>query len=69
MNGWDKFDKYVGVQGVLAMILTVAIVAWTSFRVEVPQEIWGLLGMAWGAYFVKNGSMIITGIRDKIKKG
>lgn len=61
----EQFDKYIGIQGLLAVILTLAIVAWTSFHVEPPKEVWGLLGLAWGAYFTKNGSKILTGIRDR----
>jgi len=60
MNGWEKFHKYVGVQGILALIVTSAIIGWTSFEIVVPKEVWTLLGLAWGFYFAKNGSNIMA---------
>lgn len=61
----DKFAKYVGVQGILAMTLTVALVAWVSTGVQVPQEIYGLLGVSWGFYFAKNGTSIMAQLLGK----
>ena len=55
MDGWEKFGKYVGVEGVLSIILTGAVTAALFLQFAVPGEIYGLLGIAWGAYFRKNG--------------
>ena len=55
MTGWDAFAKYVGVQGLLAFITTAAVIGLLAASRTVPGEIYGLVGVAWGFYFAKNG--------------
>lgn len=55
---WDNFHKYIGVHGILALILTSAMIAWISFSMAVPAEAWALLGASWGFYFAKNGGNV-----------
>jgi hypothetical protein len=55
MTGWDAFAKYVGVQGLLALLTTGAVIGLLAFQRTVPGEIYGLVGVAWGFYFAKNG--------------
>jgi len=55
MTGWDAFAKYVGVQGLLAILLTLAIIGLLIAARPVPGEVYGLVGVAWGFYFAKNG--------------
>jgi len=55
MTGWDAFAKYVGVQGLLALIMTGAIIGLLIAARPVPGEVYGLVGVAWGFYFAKNG--------------
>ena len=66
---WEGFQKYVGVQGVLALLLTLAMVGLLFLNREIPTEVWGLLGVSWGFYFAKNGNKIVTGISSKFQKG
>jgi len=63
MDGWDKFGKYVGIEGLLAILLTSAVVALLFIERAIPGEIYGLLGIAWGAYFRKNGVNAVNSLR------
>ena len=56
---WDKANKYVGVQGVLALLVTIALLAMIFLAITPPDQIWTLLGLSWGFYFAKNGPRII----------
>ncbi len=56
----EKFAKYIGVPGLLALIITLAMVAWVSVRITVPPEVYALMGAAWGYYFATNGKVIVT---------
>jgi hypothetical protein len=58
MTGWDAFAKYVGIQGLLALIFTLAIIYLLIAQLPVPGEVYGLVGVAWGFYFAKNGVSI-----------
>jgi hypothetical protein len=60
MTGWDAFAKYVGVQGILALIMTGAVIGLLISVRPVPGEIYGLLGVSWGFYFAKNGVSIAS---------
>jgi hypothetical protein len=60
MNGWEAFDKFIGVQGVLALLMTGAVIVFLGMNRTVPPEAWSLLGVAWGFYFAKNGSKIMS---------
>lgn len=55
MTGWDAFAKYVGVQGILALLTTAAVIYALIAQQTVPGEVYGLVGVAWGFYFAKNG--------------
>lgn len=58
MTGWDGFAKYVGVQGVLALMITSIIGYLVCVGTEVPPELWALGGTAVGFYLAKNGYAI-----------
>ncbi len=60
---WDKANKYVGVQGVLALLVTIALLAMIFLAVAVPAQLWTLLGLSWGFYFAKNGPEIRADVR------
>jgi len=60
MSGWDGFAKYCGIQGLLALMVTIAIVVFISIAIIVPKELWVLLGLAWGFYFGKNGTPLLA---------
>lgn len=65
MDGWDKFGKYVGIQGVLAVGVTSAVVAMVFVGVEVPKELYGFLGASWGFFFAKNGGNYVNAVKPK----
>ena len=65
MSGWDGFSKYVGVQGVLVLLLTIALIAMLLLGQVIPGEVYGLLGIAWGFYFGKNGRQIVSEIKHR----
>lgn len=54
----EQWAKYVGVSGTLALIFTIAMVAWVSLGVSVPPEVYGFEGAAIGYYFGTNGHII-----------
>ena len=58
MTGWDAFAKYVGVQGLLALLTTIAVLVFLGMGRVIPGELYGLVGVAWGFYFAKNGYAI-----------
>ena len=62
-NGWVRFHKYIGVQGVMAMALTVTLIYMLVAEIPTPDVLVGLLGTSWGFYFAKNGSNIIASAR------
>ena len=60
MTGWDAFAKYVGVQGIMALSMTGGIIYALVVGLQVPGEVYGLAGVAWGFYFAKNGVSIAS---------
>jgi hypothetical protein len=69
MDNWQAFDKYCGVQGILALLVTIAVVAMVASQRPVPPELWSLIGIGWGFYFSKNGTKLAQQFRDNILKG
>ncbi len=65
---WEKFAKYVGVQGVLALVLMLAIIGLLFAKIEVPAFLYNMLTLVVGYYFAKNGVGILDALR-KNKKG
>lgn len=69
MTGWDGFAKYVGVQGLLALLLGGVIGYLAVVRVPIPQELIGVFGIVVGFYFGKNGRMIVSDAQAKVTAG
>ena len=63
MNGWEKFHKYVGVQGVMAIVLTMTMIYMLVSQIPIPDVLIGLMGTTWGFYFAKNGPNFVTAAR------
>ena len=59
MTGWDGFAKYIGVQGILAIILTIALVTILIMGIPVTTELLALVTLTYGFYFAKNGYQIV----------
>ena len=62
-NGWDKFHKYIGVQGILAILLTLVLIFMLVQQLPIPDVLIGLTGTVYGFYFAKNGTNVISTIR------
>lgn len=63
----EKFIKYIGVQGILAIVLLLAIVGLLFARIEVPQFLYNAFTLVLGYYFAKNGVGIISAWRGQGK--
>ena len=59
----ESFAKYIGVQGVLALLITISMIIMIFMMIEVPKEFWALLGLSWGFYFAKNGGIVVNRVR------
>ena len=64
-NGWERFHKYVGVQGVLAFLLTLTLIYLLVMQYQTPDILVALLGTSWGFYFAKNGGIVVNRVRGK----
>jgi len=62
-NGWLKFHKYVGVQGILSLALAGTLIYMMVAQLAIPDILIGLLGTSWGFYFAKNGPNFVTAAR------
>lgn len=56
----EQFAKYIGVPGLLVIMVTGAMIGWVSFGIAAPPEVYTLLGAAWAYYFATNGKVILT---------
>jgi len=65
MNGWERFHKYVGVQGILATALTATLIYLLVAQIETPDILVALLGTSWGFYFAKNGNNVVDAARGR----
>jgi len=65
MSGWEGFAKYCGIQGILALIVTISLIAFIAYQLVVPDQMWTLLGLSWGFYFAKNGVPIVASRLNK----
>lgn len=48
---WDLLERSVIVQGVLTLMVTCVVCYLAVTGQEASQELWTLLGIAWGFYF------------------
>ncbi len=59
----ENFAKYIGIQGVLALLITIAMLVMIFMRLTIPDQLWTLLGLSWGFYFAKNGGNVVNRVR------
>jgi len=64
MNRWEGFNKYVGVQGIMALALVGAIIYMSVAQLPIPDVLIGLAGASSGFYFAKNGPGIISAAKS-----
>ena len=61
----ENFAKYIGIQGLLALLITIAMIVMIFMLIAVPKEFWTLLGLSWGFYFAKNGGNVVNRVRGQ----
>jgi len=64
MTGWEAFAKYVGVQGILALMFGGAIVYLMVAGLTVSEPVIGVFGLIVGFYFGKNGREIVAAVKS-----
>ena len=62
---WEGFSKYVGIQGVLALLLVVGYIAAIFVPVELPESYANVMTFVVGFYFAKNGGNMFNAARKK----
>lgn len=68
MDFWAGFNKFVGVQGILAMALGLGYVVAAFVYVELPTGYTELMALVFGFYFAKNGPNALAPILSKAVK-
>ena len=63
MNFWEGFNKYIGIQGLIALIMLVAYAAAPYSQVTLPEGFTELMSLVFGFYFAKNGVGIISALK------
>jgi hypothetical protein len=62
---WENFAKYVGVQGIMGVLLLLSIIGLLFAKIEVPQFLYNMLTLVIGFYFAKNGVGIVAALKRK----
>ena len=68
MNETGGFYRYVGVQGVIAILMIVNLLVAPYFSVVVPDWYENLMFVVLGFYFSKNGTDLGTVVVNKLRK-
>lgn len=59
----ESFGKYVGVQGIVFLLLSVGYIAAPFAEVVLPEGYTELLTLTVGFYFAKNGTNVVRAVR------
>lgn len=65
MSAWDGFAKYCGVQGVIAILLTIVYVIAILNAMTLPDTFANIMMFVYGYYFAKNGVGIVETVLRK----
>jgi len=68
MNGWESFNKYVGIQGLIALIMVTAYIAVIFVERTLPEGYTELMTFIFGTYFTKNGANIVQAVKGKLSR-
>ena len=68
MGFWEGFAKYVGIQGILSLVLVGGYVAGIFTGVPLPEQYDNLMNLVVGFYLAKNGVGIIDALRGTATK-
>jgi len=63
MSFWEGFNKFIGIQGVIGLILLVGYVAAPYTTTVLPEGYTELMSLVFGFYFAKNGVGIIGALK------
>ena len=63
MSFWEGFNKFIGIQGVIALILLLGYVAAPYTNTALPEGYTELMSLVFGFYFAKNGVSVIQAIK------
>lgn len=67
-NGWESFNKYVGIQGLIALIMVAAYIAVIFFERTLPEGYTELMTFIFGTYFTKNGGNVAQAVRKAVTR-
>jgi len=65
MNGWEAFNRYVGVQGILALALLAGYLYASMVQIVLPEGYTPIMTTVFGFYFAKNGRGIIDAVKGQ----
>ena len=63
MSFWEGFNKYVGIQGILAVAMGGGYIASAYVGITLPAGYTELMSVLFGFYFAKNGVGIVAAAR------
>lgn len=66
MSFWEGFNKFIGIQGVIALILLCGYVAAPYTSTLLPEGYTELMSLVFGFYFAKNGVSVIQAIKGSV---
>ena len=61
-NTWEQFAKYVGVQGLMGLVLVCGYVFGSLQSITLPDNYLSIMTLVIGYYFAKNGVGIIAAL-------
>lgn len=67
MSFWEGFSKYVGVSGVIALMLVFAYVTSVFVPASLPPGFEQIMLLVVGYYFGKNGRNAVTAIATAVR--
>ena len=62
---WEGFNKYFGVQGIMALMLVAAFIWMTVNTLPIPDLFNIIMATILGFYFAKNGVGIVAALNTK----
>lgn len=60
MTGWDAFNKYVGIQGIMGLGLVSGYIVASFTAIVLPVGYTEIMAVIVGFYFARNGKGIVA---------
>ena len=64
---WEGFNKYVGIQGLMGMILLLGFVYASLTSIQLPDLYTNVMTLVIGYFFAKNGVGILSSVKGVIE--